>query len=123
MFKEIACAIGESTNNVAEYSALICGLQEALVAKIPELHIFTDSELLYKQLKGEYQVKDERMKFLHGQVKTLVKGFKRVNIQHVPREENKDADRLASSVLKPKRAAAVASLFDDSGEESPNSAG
>lgn len=121
--KEISLPIGDATNNVAEYSALVCGLMEALVEKIPTLNVYTDSELMYKQLNGEYKVKDEKIKFLHGQVKTLIRGFQRVAIQHVPRERNKEADKLATSALKTKRAAAVASLFDNNGEESPSSTG
>ncbi len=122
-FKEISMPIGEATNNVAEYSALIFGLQESLIEKISVLHVYTDSELLYKQLNGEYKVKDEKIKFLHSQVKSLIRGFQRVAVEHIPREKNKEADKLATSALKVKRTTAVASLFDNNGEESPSSKG
>jgi ribonuclease HI len=120
--KEIAKLIGETTNNIAEYAALIYALQEALIQRADEVKIFTDSELLYKQVTGEYKVKNPQLKFLYDQVKHLVEGFKRIKIECVPRERNKDADRLASSILKTK-AKMVASLFPTSGEESPSSNG
>ena len=122
LYKEIAKPIGETTNNIAEYAALIYGLQEALVRKEYEVKVFTDSELMYKQVSGEYKVKNENLRFLYEQVKHLAAGFKRVEIEKVPREQNKDADRLASSILKSKTKM-VAPLFPTSGEESPSSKG
>jgi len=122
VLKEIAKPIGETTNNIAEYSALIYALQEALIRKEDRIRIFTDSELMCKQVKGEYKVKDPHLRFLYEQVKHLVEGFKEISITHVPREQNKDADRLASGILKSK-AKMVASLFPTSGEESPSSTG
>lgn len=98
--KEISKSIGHGTNNIAEYSALIFGLQEALVLKADELDIYTDSELVCKQVTGLYKVKDSKLKFLNEQVLSLFRGFKNIKISHIPREKNKDADRLASLAIK-----------------------
>jgi len=98
--KEISRSIGDATNNIAEYSALICALQEALIMKASVLEIFTDSELVFKQVRGDYKVKNSNMKNLFDQVQQLLKGFKHVELQHVRREKNKDADRLATSAIQ-----------------------
>jgi ribonuclease HI len=121
-FKEVAKPLGPTTNNVAEYYALIFALQEALGLKAEEIKVYTDSELLYKQVTGAYKVKHDNLKFLFEQVKHLVGGFKRVDIEKIPREQNKEADKLATDLLK-KQAKMVASLFPTSGEESPSSEG
>lgn len=123
---EISRPIGEATNNIAEYSALICALQEASVLKAVRLKIFTDSELMFHQLTGRYKVKDRKLKFLHDQVQQLKRGFAAVELAHVPREKNKEADKLATSSLhnlNKKQAKMVATLFDNSAEESPSSEG
>ena len=91
--------IDVATNNIAEYFALIFALQEAIIMGIEELEVFTDSELLAKQLSGEYKVKDETLKRLNLLVKHLRHGFKKVTIAHVPREENRLADREANRAL------------------------
>lgn len=110
--KEIAREIGQATNNVAEYTALIFALQEAAHLKADALNIFTDSELVYNQLAGQYKVRDSKIQLLFDQVKPLLNGFKRVDLKHIPREQNKEADKLASSVLKKKKQAkVVASTF------------
>lgn len=123
VIKEIAWSIGNGTNNIAEYSALIRGLEEAVVDGIQAVDVYTDSELLFRQVTGTYKIKNETLKFLHDQVITLARGFKNFHIQHIPREQNRHADKLATQVLKMKQTTVVASLFDDSGEESPSSAG
>lgn len=123
---EISRPIGEATNNIAEYSALICALQEALVLKAARLKIFTDSELMFHQLTGSYKVRDQKLKFLYEQVQQLKRGFANVELAHVPREKNKEADKLATSSLhnlNKKQAKMVATLFDNSAEESPGSEG
>ena len=71
VLKPLSVKIGVSTNNVAEYFALIFALQEAIIMRVEELEVFTDSELLTKQLSGEYKVKDETLKRLHLLVKHL----------------------------------------------------
>ncbi len=120
--KEIAKEIGQGTNNIAEYSALIYALQEALILKEEDIKVFTDSELMYKQVTGSYQVKNPQIKTLFEQVKHLLGGFKHAEMKLVPREQNKEADKLATGILK-KQAKVVAPLFEISGEESPNSEG
>jgi ribonuclease HI len=121
--KELSKAIGVATNNIAEYSALIYALQEALILKATQLKINTDSELLYNQVTGRYKVKNEHLKSLFEQVQHLAEGFQRIEIRHVLRKQNRDADKLASDALKRKQAKMVAPLFQNSGEESPSSKG
>ena len=93
--KEISRSIGNATNNIAEYTAMIWALQEALVLKADEVFVKTDSELMYKQIIGEYKVKHEGIKPLFDQVKHLAGGFKQVEFKHVLREKNREADKLA----------------------------
>jgi len=115
---EISRPIGEATNNIAEYSALVCALQEALVLKAARVNISTDSELMFHQLTGSYKVKDQKLKFLHDQVQQLKRGFANVELVHVPREKNKEADKLATSSLhniNKKQVKMVATLFDSFG--------
>lgn len=100
IIKEISRAIGEATNNIAEYSALICALQEALVLKADSVKIFTDSELVYKQVRGEYKIKNETLKGLHAQVIQLKTAFKDFELIHVLRDKNREADKLATRSLQ-----------------------
>ncbi len=97
--QEIAQKIGRQTNNIAEYSALLFGLQAALKLGIEELEIYADSELLVKQMNGEYKVKEDSLKLLHLLARNLQQGFKSVKIEHIPREKNKLADKLANQAL------------------------
>jgi ribonuclease HI len=98
--KEISQTIGEATNNIAEYTALIYALQEALLLKATHLKIFTDSELLYKQVTGQYKIKQGHIQALFDQIKHLRKGFEHIDISHVLRDRNKEADKLATDALK-----------------------
>lgn len=98
--KNISQYIGITTNNVAEYMALIFGLQEALMQRIKDLSINTDSELLCKQINGEYKVRDATLKLLYSLAKHLLGGFEKVNIRTIPRENNKGADKLAEQAIK-----------------------
>lgn len=98
--KNISKFIGEATNNVAEYTALIYALQEALILKAKELRINTDSELMFRQLKGIYKVKDAKIKTLFEQAKHLFAGFENIEINQIPREKNRGADKLASKAIK-----------------------
>jgi ribonuclease HI len=91
--------IGEATNNIAEYSALISALEEALLLGAKILSIKTDSELLCRQMNGVYKVRNANILGLHAQARRLMSGFSRVCIQHVPREQNKEADRLANRAV------------------------
>ncbi|MFH0772152.1 MAG: ribonuclease HI family protein [Candidatus Omnitrophota bacterium] len=92
--------IGNATNNIAEYTALIYSLQEALILRADEVIIKTDSELLAKQLNGEYKVRDAGLKPLYEQVLHLSGGFRKFEIRHIDRSDNKDADRLADKAIK-----------------------
>ena len=123
VIKEISKAIGEATNNIAEYTALIYALQEAMILKAKKLQIYTDSELLFRQVTGIYKVKNEKLTFFCDQAQRLMTGFDHVDIKHVRREENKKADILATQSLKKKQTKMVAPLFENIGEESPSSKG
>jgi ribonuclease HI len=122
---EVAEAIGTATNNVAEYTALIRGLKEARQLGAETIKVRTDSELLFYQLKGQYKVKHPNMKPLHEEAHGLLKSFKSVEFKVVPREENQDADRLATSALRQKDIASHDGRPDVFfiGEESPSSKG
>ncbi len=100
--KKVSFSIGSSTNNVAEYLALIVGLTEALILGIDDLKVFLDSELLVKQVKGEYKTKKEHLKPLLMNIKYLLSNFKKIDLNHVLRENNKEADRLAYSATESK---------------------
>lgn len=98
--KTISRSIGQGTNNIAEYTALIVALQEALILKADEVSVKTDSELMCKQVSGAYAVKHGNIKPLFDQVKHLITGFKSFQMTHVPREQNSEADALVGQVLK-----------------------
>jgi ribonuclease HI len=93
---EASAYLGKTTNNVAEYMGLIRGLEEALILGIKEIDCYVDSELLAKQLNGEYKVKNEGLIPLFHHLKTLIRKFKHFRISHTAREENKHADKLAN---------------------------
>jgi len=96
---EVSKYIGTSTNNVAEYLAVIYGLQEALFNGIRKVVLKVDSQLIARQLKGEYKVKDQDLKKFFDIALNLFKGFDSVEIIEIPREENKEADKLVNSAL------------------------
>lgn len=108
--REIAEYIGKTTNNVAEYKALIRGLQECLELGAIEVEICTDSELLERQITGIYKVKSENLKPLYAEVMSILGYFKRVSISHVLREFNKRADQLANEGVQKKHAPTAAVL-------------
>jgi ribonuclease HI len=91
--------LGESTNNIAEYTGLILGLKRAKAMGIKELNVFSDSELLVRQLRGDYAVKAEHLKPLHDEVQTLMKAFADVHVAHIPREENAAADEMSNRAI------------------------
>jgi ribonuclease HI len=93
---EIARGIGATTNNVAEYSALIAGLELALEKGVTEIEICLDSELVVSQLKGEWKIKSDRLRGLAVKARGLFDRFDSASIAHVPREHNADADKLAN---------------------------
>ncbi|MBT6253754.1 ribonuclease HI family protein [Candidatus Uhrbacteria bacterium] len=91
--------LGTQTNNYAEYTAIIIGLELAIAHDIDELTVRLDSELAVKQLKGEYRVKNETLARLYLQVINLTHQFKSIEFQHVRREKNKHADGLVNKAL------------------------
>jgi ribonuclease HI len=91
--------LGESTNNVAEYTGLILGLKRAKAMGIKELDVFSDSELLVKQLAGDYAVKAEHLKPLHDEAKALLSAFADVHLAHIPREQNAAADEMSNRAI------------------------
>jgi len=95
---EISEYVGEGTNNIAEYLALIRALEIAKRIGENEVHIKTDSELLARQINGEYRVKDRKLKPLKARVDALMRGMK-VKVEHVPREQNEEADRLSKRAV------------------------
>ena len=95
--------IGEDTNNVAEYLALIYALQEALPAGCANLTIKSDSELLVRQINGQYKVRDARLRQLHDLAVHLGRTFRAWRIEHIPREQNRLADRLAGQAARRQR--------------------
>lgn len=99
VLEEIGERIGQATNNVAEYRALLLGIERASQLGATELELIGDSELIVRQVNGEYKVKDATLRELYGQVRTALQRFDRWSIRHVRRERNADADRLVNEVL------------------------
>jgi len=95
----IAKRIGRKTNNVAEYYALLAALDYAAANSIRALRVRSDSELLVRQMQGRYKVKNEELKPLHERAQKLTRGLEYFVIEHVPREQNSDADALANVAL------------------------
>ena len=95
--------IGEATNNIAEYQALICGLTEALLLKASHLTIYTDSELVANQMNFKYKVKNATLQQFYQEAARLLNDFKQVEIKHIPRSKNRLADVLAYNSLMQKQ--------------------
>jgi len=107
IIKEYGRAIGKATNNVAEYSAVISALEVLAKnlgekAKLAEVLIKADSELIVKQLKGEYRVKDPDLQKLYIKVYNLRQKFGKIDYTHIPSEQNKRADQLVNEALDKK---------------------
>jgi ribonuclease HI len=94
--KELSRYLGHATNNVAEYEGLLMGLEALLRLGKKRIRVQSDSQLLVRQLNGEYRVKDEKLKALFQKAMSLLRQFEAYRIVHVPRELNKLADRLAN---------------------------
>ncbi len=92
-------AIGIATNNVAEYSALVAGLRRAAEAGVRELEVVSDSELLVKQMRGEYKVKNRALQTLFLDASRLAREIGEVTYRHVRREHNELADQLVNDAL------------------------
>jgi ribonuclease HI len=135
VIKTISLYIGEQTNNVAEYTALIWGLQEARAQGAKAVAVRSDSELLCRQMNGLYRVKHPNIVPLAAQAKQLLAAFQECEVVHIPREQNQGADALANQAVKEYRKnVGKAPLFGadsgqplsrvtPAGEESPSSRG
>lgn len=94
--------LGEATNNEAEYRALILGMKAAIREGCDELEVRSDSELMVRQMRGEYRVKSHRLQELYFQAIKQIEPFRKIVFTHVRREENKEADRLANMAIDSK---------------------
>ena len=92
-------AIGTATNNVAEYSGLIAGLQKAVELHVPEVEVVSDSELMVKQMRGEYRVKNKALRDLYDEATALALRLGTVEYRHVKRAHNELADKLVNDAL------------------------
>ncbi len=99
---KIARYLGTTTNNIAEYRAAIIALEHAVKLGASSVKLNADSELLVKQLNGQYKVKNEGLKPLHQKVKELIAKIGSVGVQYIPREMNKEADALANKAIDEK---------------------
>jgi ribonuclease HI len=100
--ERIARYLGTTTNNIAEYTAAIIGLEHAVKAGASRVRLFADSELLVKQVNGQYRVKNEGLKPLHTKVRELIARIGKVEVQYIRREQNKEADALANKAIDEK---------------------
>jgi ribonuclease HI len=99
LIEERGETIGVATNNVAEYRALLLAVELARAAGAREVDLIGDSELIVKQVRGEYRVKDVNLKPLHAEARAALAGFERWSIRNVRREHNAAADALVNSTL------------------------
>ena len=101
--RRISRYLGTMTNNAAEYHAVLIALEELLVAGVRSIVLHTDSQLVARQLNGIYKVKDEGLKKIYLKVKDKLRDFEKMTILHIPREKNKEADRLANKAIDERR--------------------
>jgi len=95
----ISQRIGRTTNNQAEYRAIVAALEEAIRLGARQVELNSDSELVVRQIKGEYRVRKATLKPLYQQVKQLQSRLESFTINHIPRQQNIEADRLANKAL------------------------
>jgi ribonuclease HI len=100
---EHALLLGCATNNVAEYRALLLGLQRARELGADEVEVIGDSELIAKQVLGQYKVKNQALRPLHGEATAALRAFQRWSIRTVPRAQNAEADALVNAALDQQR--------------------
>ncbi len=105
MLGEHAELLGQTTNNVAEYRALLLGVRSARELGASEVEVIGDSELIAKQVLGQYKVKNEALRSLHREATTALRDFDRWAIRTVPRAQNADADALVNAALDQAHAA------------------
>jgi probable phosphoglycerate mutase len=96
---ELSEYLGKQTNNYAEYSGLLAALTYALKHGHKALKVYSDSELMVKQIKGQYKVKNPALQELHGKATRMIRELDTFEIRHVLREKNRDADRLANQAM------------------------
>jgi ribonuclease HI len=96
---EVSAFLGTTTNNVAEYRALLLALKRAKELGVTDVSVCMDSELIVRQLNGLYKVKDRKMRELNHEAHALLRHFEAWSVRHVPRSENKRADELVNAVL------------------------
>ena len=99
LIEELRGFLGSATNNIAEYNGLLAALRYANEHGHRSVRIKSDSELLVKQMLGQYRVKNPGLQTLYQQAQTLARALERVTYEHVRREQNKDADRLANQAM------------------------
>ena len=99
LLEQLGELIGEATNNVAEYRAVLLGISRAAELGASEVELIGDSELVVRQITGEYKVKDGALRELHAQVADALRQFDSWSIRHVRREQNEDADLLVNEAL------------------------
>ena len=99
MLKEEGIFLGHATNNVAEYSAMIAGLEAAEAAEAVEVDVFSDSQLMVRQMTGEYRVRNEGLKPLYAAARALAGRFERCDFHYLRREKNLRADALVNKTL------------------------
>lgn len=113
--------LGTQTNNFAEYSGLLVALEYALGHGFRSLKVLSDSELLVKQIKGEYKVRSEALLDIYREAKELIARLEKFQVRHIPREQNREADRLANLAMdkgmgrKPAEAPASTALQEATG--------
>ncbi len=100
--EKIARYLGTTTNNIAEYTAAIIGLEHAVRMGASHVTLIADSELMVKQLNGQYRVKNEGLKPLHAKARDLIARIGSVEVQYTPREKNREADALANKAIDEK---------------------
>jgi ribonuclease HI len=103
VLREVGTFLGVSTNNVAEWTGLLTGLEAALELGVDDLAVRLDSELVVKQISGAYRVKNAGLIPLHAKAKVLLRKFAHVDVQHVRRKQNAAADALVNQVLDAQR--------------------
>ena len=103
LLAEVTRYLGRTTNNQAEYTAILIGLEKAVELGVTNVSLFMDSELATKQLKGEYRVKDPEIAKRFLEVKNVIQQFQRVTFTHIRREKNTHADALVNKCLDEQR--------------------
>jgi len=96
---ELSRYLGHRTNNYAEYCGLLAALEYAVEKGLPALRVVSDSELMVKQMQGEYKVRSPELRELYERARALVRKLDSFRIEHVRREKNRDADRLANQAM------------------------